>query len=74
MREACFREDGNPTTLRDVLRDELRPQHRNAQTLGDSQEAQLDHRPDPSFFVTRGNHKVTTKVNGQANLKCQISH
>ena len=69
MREACFGEDGNPAALRDVLRDELRPQHRNAQTLGDSQEAQLDHRPDPSFLVARGKHHVTTKVNGLANLE-----
>ena len=69
MREACFGEDRNPEALRDVLRDELRPQHRNAQTLGDSQEAQLDHCPDPSFLVARGKHQVTTKVNGLANLE-----
>ena len=54
MRKTCLGKDGNSTSLRHVLRNELRAKHRNAQAIGNRQKTQLNHCTNSSISISRG--------------------
>ena len=54
MREACDRENRDPTALRDVLRDVVWPEYRNAQTIRNRQAIKFDNCANFAVFIARG--------------------
>ena len=63
MRKTCLGKDGNSTSLRHVLRNELRAKHRNAQAIGNRQKTQLNHCTNSSISISRGK-KLILKFEG----------
>ena len=59
MRKTCLGKDGNSTSLRHVLRNELRAKHRNAQAIGNRQKTQLNHCTNSSISISRGKNLIS---------------